>query len=385
MHRSVYLLTASVAIVGSNSLVLSPIAGAVAGSFDGSAPADVMIASAIYGLGTAVGAMTLAPQADRIGADRTLTFAIAGLVIALASSAAAPTLLLLCLAQGVAGLSAGVALPASYTLAAQTAQKGRESETIGLVLTGWTISMIAGVSLSTVLADLVHWRGVYAVMAAAAVAVGTVVSRTGDWGERQKSGQATSPMTALRVPGIYAALTVCAAYMIAFYGLYGYLGAHIQGNLNFSTTLTGLAPLAYGIGFGIAAPIDRLIDRHGAHRISLFVFLALIAAYAGLAVSAGYYPVILFLCLLWGLINHLGLNLIVGRLTALDARQRGAIMGVYSAVTYLSMFAGTALFRPVFTQYGFAACAVLSALCVLPAVADAVRLRTADLPQHGKS
>lgn len=384
MHRSIYLLTASVAIVGSNSLVLSPIAGAVAGSFTDAAPADVMIASAIYGLGTAAGAMTLAPKADRIGADRTLAFAIVGLVVALAASAAAPTLLILCLAQGFAGLSAGVALPASYTLAAQTAQKGRESETIGLVLTGWTVSMIAGVSLSTVLADLVHWRGVYTVMAVAAAVVGTLVLRRRDWGEPQRSEEATSPITALRVPGIYAALTVCAAYMIAFYGLYGYLGAHIQGELGYPTMLTGLAPLAYGIGFGVAAPIDRLIDRHGAHRISLFVFLALIAAYAGFAVSAESYPVILFLCLLWGLINHLGLNLIVGRLTALDARQRGAIMGVYSAVTYLAMFAGTALFRPVFTQYGFAACAMLSALCILPALADAARLRSAGLPQHGK-
>lgn len=384
MNRSVYLLTASVAIVGSNALVLSPIAGAVAGSFAETAPADVMIASAVYGLGTAAGAMVLAPQADRIGADRTLVFAIFGLAFALAASAVAPTLLSLCLAQGLAGLSAGVALPASYMLAAQMAEEGRESETIGLVLTGWTVSMIAGVGLSSVLADLIHWRGVYAVMAALAVGVVFLVKRKSDWGERHRSDRATSPMTALRVPGITAALIVCAAYMIAFYGLYGYLGAHIQGELGFSTTFTGLAPLAYGIGFGVAAPVDRLIDRHGAHRISLFVFLALIAAYVGLAASVGSYPLILVLCLLWGVINHLGLNLIVGRLTALDTRQRGAVMGVYSAVTYLSMFAGTALFRPVFTQYGFAACAILSALCILPALGDALRLRTASANPLGR-
>lgn len=377
MHRSVYLLTASVAIVGSNSLVLSPIAGAVAGSFAAAAPADVMIASAIYGLGTATGAMTLAPKADQIGADRTLAYAIMGLVIALGASAAAPTVLMLCLAQGLAGLAAGVALPASYGLAAQMAEKGRESETIGLVLTGWTISMIAGVGLSTVLADFVHWRSVYAVMAIASLVIGALVLRMRDWGQQQKSERATSPITALRVPGIFAALTVCAAYMTAFYGLYAYLGAHIQGELGYSTTLTGLAPLAYGVGFGIAAPIDRVIDRLGAGRISLFVFLALIAAYAGFSLSADSYAGILVLCLVWGVINHLGLNLIVGRLTALDGSQRGAIMGVYSAVTYLAMFAGTALFRPVFSQYGFAGCALLAGLCILPALAEAVRLRFA--------
>ncbi|TKB23539.1 MAG: MFS transporter, partial [Mesorhizobium sp.] len=46
-----YLLTGCIAVIGSNSLVLSPIAPAVAASFGTSVPA-VMIASAAFGLGT---------------------------------------------------------------------------------------------------------------------------------------------------------------------------------------------------------------------------------------------------------------------------------------------------------------------------------------------
>src|SRR3990170_4569682 len=87
-----YLLTGCIAVIGSNSLVLGPIAPAVAASFATSVPA-VMIASA-----------AIAPP-------------------------------------------------------------GRESGTIGVVLTGWTLSMVAGVSLSAVLADLLHWRAVFAAVA----------------------------------------------------------------------------------------------------------------------------------------------------------------------------------------------------------------------------
>jgi len=43
----VWLLMAAIGLVGSNGLVLSPIAGDVAGSFAGRSAADVMMASAV--------------------------------------------------------------------------------------------------------------------------------------------------------------------------------------------------------------------------------------------------------------------------------------------------------------------------------------------------
>jgi len=375
MNRYVLALTACVGILGSNSLMLSPIAGAVALSFRGAAPADVMVASAAYGLGTAFSALTLAPLADRVGAERILVHALCGLIAALLFSALAPSVLLLCLAQALAGLAAGVALPATYGLAAQVAKKGQESATLGIVLTGWTLSMVAGISLSALLAELMHWRGVFVSLALGAFLVAVLVMLQRDWGSRPRTTQKTSPFTALRVAGALPALAVCSAYMVAFYGLYAFLGAHLQGHLGYATTLAGLAPVAYGIGFGVAAPFDRLIDRYGSKRISVFVFGLLALVYGSLAVSAASYLGIVALCFLWGLVNHLGLNLIVGRLNALDSTQRGAIMGLYSAVTYLSMFAGTLVFRPLFSGYGFVACALLSSLCILPALWDAVRQR----------
>ncbi len=375
MRRPLLLLTFSIAVVGSNSLVLGPIAISVAASFPGTDATAVLTASAIYGIFTALSAVILAPKADQIGLAKALKAAFLLLSVALLASAAAPSLLWLCIAQALAGLAAGIALPATYGLAAEIAPKGQESETLGKVLTGWTLSMVAGVTLSALFADLVHWRGVFLVMGGAATLISLVLLRAGNWAGQPAAPVSSSPFTALKVRGIFPALMVCAAYMVAFYGLYAYLGTHLQDHLGLDGTLASLAPFAYGVGFGLAAFLGRTIDTYGSDRLAPVIFAGLLGVYLLFAGSASIAPLVILLCLAWGLVNHLGLNLIVGRLTALDETQRGAIMGLYSGITYLAMFLGTALFRPAFESYGFLVCALMAAACILPALVDGIRLR----------
>lgn len=127
----ILLLTASVALVGSNSLSLGPIAVSVAASFPGRTAADVMIASALFGAGTAVSALTLAAVVDRVGLARSLVAALTVLSLAMLATTLAPTLGWLRAAQAVAGLATGVALPATYGLAAETAPPGQGSAYLG--------------------------------------------------------------------------------------------------------------------------------------------------------------------------------------------------------------------------------------------------------------
>ena len=62
-----YVLTFCIAVIGSNSLVLGPIAPEVARSL-GTSVALVMSASAAFGLGTAASALLMARHVDRLGA-----------------------------------------------------------------------------------------------------------------------------------------------------------------------------------------------------------------------------------------------------------------------------------------------------------------------------
>ncbi|MER8636103.1 MFS transporter [Mesorhizobium sp. M1365] len=364
-----YLLTGCIAVIGSNSLVLGPIAPAVAASFGTSVPA-VMIASAAFGLGTSASALFLARYIDRLGARRMLQGALLLLAIALVASAAAPTVTTLVAAQLLAGIAAGVAMPAIYASSAAIAPPGRESGTIGVVLTGWTLSMVAGVSLSAVLADLVHWRAVFAavaVLAALALASLALTSLS----DVRKSGPAPTPLGALSVPGIVPLLVACAAFMTAFYGVYGYLGDHLHNGLGRPVSANGLAALAYGAGFGAAALLDGVIDRLGARRVMPFAYLLVAAVYVAIAAASSSFHLTIAMIAVWGLANHFGLNVLVMRLSALDPARRGTIMGLNSAVTYLAVFVGTTAFGPLYSTFGFAASAVIAALLMLIAAAAA--------------
>jgi MFS transporter, DHA1 family, inner membrane transport protein len=363
------LLTGCIAVIGANSLVLGPIAPDVAQSFGTSVPM-VMAASSAFGLGTAASALFLARYIDRVGARRMLLWALVLLALSLAASAAAPAGEALVAAQLLAGVAAGIAMPAIYTSAAAIAPPGRESSTIGVVLTGWTLSMVVGVSLSAVLADLVNWRAVYAAVALLAL-VAVAALKLISFNDTSKGKAAPAPLAALAIPGIVPLLIACGAFMTAFYGVYAYLGDHLHHALGRPVSANGLAALVYGIGFGGAGLLDGVIDRVGARRVMPFAYLAVGAVYLTLAMASGSFGVLLSVMALLGLANHVGVNVLVMRLSALDPARRGTIMGLNSAVTYFAVFLGTTSFGPLYSAFGFAALALVAAGLMLVAAAAA--------------
>lgn len=374
-----YALCLCIGVIGSNSLVLGPIAPQVAESFGQGTPA-VMTASGAFGIGTALAAILLGRLIDRFGAGFTLRVALALFTLALAASAAAPALPMLVAAQFVAGLAAGVALPSIYTLAAAVAPAGRESDTIGIVLSGWTLSMVAGVSLSAVLADSVGWRFVYG-FAAAASALALLVAQAMKFQGAPAAATTSSPLTALRVPGVAPLLIACAGFMASFYGVYAYIGDHLHRALGLPLSANGLLALTYGLGFGAAAFLDGLIDRFDAGRYLPAMFLAVALVYLGMGAASDSYVLTLATVFLWGLANHFGLNVLILRLGALDPARRGAVMGLNSGVTYLALFAGTASFGALYTAAGFAILPVAAAGLMLLAGLSASLARARPAPR----
>jgi predicted MFS family arabinose efflux permease len=164
--------------------------------------------------------------------------------------------------------------------------------------------------------------------------------------------------------------------MLSFYSSYFFAGAHITIGLGLSTAQAGLLPLFYGFGFGLAVLFDPLLDRLGVARATPPVFVLISLTYLAMLGLADSYSLLLLLSLVWGVFQHLGLNLLVARLVSLDPGQRGAIMGLYSTVTYLCVFVAPIAGAVVYTPWGLAGCLALSAtLCLLEALESLVSLR----------
>jgi len=372
----VILLMIAVGLIGANSLILSPIASEVALGLGVANPADVMSAAAAYGAGVSISALVMAPLADRIGADIALKHALILVAAALAISAAAPDMAFLTAGQMLAGVGVGMALPAIYTMAAVISKPGQEAQTIGKVLTGWTLAMVGGVTFSAYIAEFLGWRAVFSILSIAVFSV-LVFMYLVHIPSAPRSDKVTSPISAMKVPGITGALFSVAMFGAGFYGVYNYLGTHITEVLGRSVSDGGQFTLLYGLGFGLAMIFDRYLDKLGPRRALAGIFAILVGLFATAYYISHAFTPFAILMFFWGMINHLGLNMTVNRLNKLDHSQRGAIMGLNSAVMYLCIFVATVGYRPLFEQWGLQACILVSAGMAIFGLIEALLSRQA--------
>ena len=244
------------------------------------------------------------------------------------------------------------------------------------MLVGWTLSMAVGVSLAAWLADVLHWRAVFVLLSLVAmVLVLTTVRLQQPVVTKAISTIRGSALSAFGIPGVTSIMFACTAYMMAFYGTYGYIGDHIVNHLLHLVKSTGLITVACGLGFSIAALGDQFIDRYGADRLFPWTFSGISITYIVIAAVSGSLFYLVASSFVWGVMNHLGLNLMVAKLSAIDPERRGRILGLYSAVTYFALTLGTLVYGALYDCFGISMIAVVSGGLLLFAVVHALAMR----------
>jgi len=371
-HLQVTALLAAVLLVGSNAFVLSPILSEVAQGL-ASEPFRIAWAISAFGAATAVSALTLAGLIDRIPAARVLGGAALLLALAQASSGLSQGWLWLCLSQAGAGVAVGILLPGTYATAVATAPAGRESARLGVVLTGWALSLVFAVPLAALVTEQFGWRMVYALLSGLSALVGLCLMLALR-GTKAAAPSRTPPWRAARLPGVPMLLVVMFTYMTAFYGSFAFFGEGVRNAFGLSASGTGLFVLAYGLGFGLAGLGLGMIAPRITRTYVLLVLSGIAASYAGWHVALAT-PVLAFAAaVIWGILNQLGLNALMIVLNRHATQARGAVMGLNSAVTYSAVFAGPLVMGPIYAGFGFSAVSVFAAALI---VAGAVASRKA--------
>lgn len=352
-------LMLGIAVVGVQALMVAPLLTDMARDL-GVGPEIIGRAHGVYGAGVALAALAAAPRLDLWPRRLTALLALLVLAAALLAAAFAATWWMLAAALGVCGLAAGVILPSVYALAADLSPPSLRARAVGRVITGWSIALVLGVPLAAFLSESFGWRGVFAIMAGlAALSAFTFLTLPGR--SNTPSNAAVSYREALTQPGVIRLLLVTLAYMIAFYGTYTFLSDHLRGLHDAGAGLGGFIALGYGLGFGAAVVFDGLLDRIGPRRLAAPVFLLIGGIYLAMPWAAGAGPLaIVLLSLPWGVLNHLGLNVIVSLLSGGPEATRGAVMGLYSGITYIAHFLAGAAMGLVYADFGFTVLALVA-------------------------
>ncbi|MCF3933483.1 MFS transporter [Acuticoccus sp. M5D2P5] len=366
-------LFGAVVLVGANAFVLTPILSEVAEGL-GTAPYRVAWAISAFGAATAVSSLLLAPYIDLIGPRITLGSAAALLAFAQMLSVFSLSEFWLAGAQAVAGVAVGILLPGTYATTAATAEPGRQAARLGIVLTGWALSLVLAVPVAAFITASLGWRSVYGLTGAASalVAIGLFAVMPGAIAAPER----TSSLRVLRLPGVASLLVILFGFMTAFYGTFAYFGEGIRNALDLSAEGAGLFVFVYGIGFGVAGLVlGRLAPRITPAYI-LVVMGAIAAIYFAWRLALDSIPAAVLATLAWGFLNQFGLNSLIVTLNRQVTRGHGAVMGLNSAVTYTAVFTGPLFLGPVFTNYGFAAVATCAgAIVALGAAAVAMSRR----------
>lgn len=378
-------LTATVAVVGANGLLLGPVLADVATSL-GTLPASIAWAMSAYGTGTTLSALLLAPLIDRFGERSALQLGIAILFAAFLASTVAGNILILSSAQFLAGLGAGLVLPASYGMATLLAKPGKEAGTLGRVLIGWSLSLVAGVPVAAFIAEHLNWRMSYCLLTAGVAWVGLLVRRFPPQAANpQGAGPRITMFSAIRIYGVLPMLIIALVYTGSFYGVYAFVARETQRALAVSTGRAGLVVFAFGIGFAVATFASRVLDRCGARRLFPAILLANGVVYAMMIPAIASFQGILFLAILWGSTNYLCLNSIVILLTRMNPDARGVLLGLNSATTYLGLTLGTALASRIYPLAGFDALAWGAAVMHIAAACYCVMFSKSIGKAHGQN
>lgn len=345
------LLMIGIATVGLQALMLSPMLPDIAGSLAVTAR-EMGFATGAYGAGVALAALFAARQLARWRKVRMLRLAFLAMAASLALCGLAWDWRVLVLGQAATGLAAGLILPGTYALTAELSAPEGRSRAVGKVIFGWSIAMVAGIPLAALFADFVDWRGTFAVVSAGSLAMAWMFGRL-PRGTSAAGSRTVSFGAALRVPGMRLCLIATFAYMIGFYQSYSFVGDHVRHLHDAGAWLGGAVAASYGIGFGAAILLGGWLDRLGASRL-MVPGLVLVAINYGVLPfallnlwSALLYPFI------WGLANHLCMNVLVSFIGSAPPAERSTAMGLFSFITYAAVGLGGAIYGGVYSEAGF--------------------------------
>jgi predicted MFS family arabinose efflux permease len=233
-----------------SSRVVDPMVLVMARDFS-APPPTVALLSAAFAIPYAFAQPFLGPIGDAIGKGRVMSMCLSLLLIALVAAAVAPDLSSLFVARAVAGAAAGGAVPLSLALIGDRVPVADRRLALSRYMAAVIAGQLGGSSVSGLLAELIGWRGVFALcgclMMLALTATMMGFGRTEPGRPFRLSGALASYRAILTNPRALQLFALVFLEGATFFGMFPYLAPIVSAGGG-SAADTGLAIAGFAAG-----------------------------------------------------------------------------------------------------------------------------------------
>jgi len=330
-----------------NVYYAQPLIGPISEAFHLDIAASGLIVTMIQ-IGYVIGLIFLAPLGDLVENKTLILTALSAVIASLALSSFAPNASVFIAASLLLGVTA-TATQMLLPVAAHLAPAHKRGQIVGTVMSGLLLGILLARPVSTLVAGLIGWRGVYAASAVAMIAVVAMLSITLPRRQPEHTldyGKLLGSMwSLLRTTPELRRRTAYQAMMYGAFSLFWTAAPLIllQPPFSLSHTVLSLFLLSGAAGAFIAPLAGRLADK--GHGDALTIGAIVMVAIGFVLVWAGGHSLILWV--LAGIILDAGvqMNMLVGQRTiySLGADIRSRVNALYIALFFLGGAIGSAL------------------------------------------
>nr|WP_295838050.1 MFS transporter [uncultured Azospirillum sp.] len=359
LSRSLVLLMAlACGVVVANIYYAQPLVGLI-GPAVGLSPETASLVVTLTQIGYGAGLVLLVPLGDLLENRRLVVVTLCSTVVALLVAAVAPTASLFLTAAFLIGVTS-VAVQMLVPLAAHMAPEASRGQVVGNVMSGLLLGILLARPVSSLIADSLGWRAVFAlsavVMVGFAVLLGRVLPQRRPKGQSSYGALLGSLGRLLVRTPVLQRRTFYQTMMFASFSLYWTSVPLLLMGAPFHLSQRGIALFALsGAAGALVAPIAGRVADRGWTRPATGFALAM-AALSFFVARAGEGSIALLV--LAGLLLDMGvqMNMVLGQraIYSLGAETRSRMNAIYMAIFFLGGAAGSALAGYAFAVGGWA-------------------------------
>jgi predicted MFS family arabinose efflux permease len=352
------LLISGIFLVGSDELILSPLLPELVRDLNTTFTVASLTVS-LYGLAIGLVVPFIAPFIDRMVRSRLMGLSLLCFSLASMVCAVAPSMMIMLIARLLSGVFAGIYIPTAYAFVGDHVSFKYRGRVMGIVLSGWSLSLILGIPFGAYISEILDWRWTYILIGVLGIMVSLLTLTTmkteqkAEYSPSERGKFFTHLWLAIKQKQVSILILTTFCNMFGFYGVYTFLGSYVQDAYALNVNESGKVILFYGIGIALSPLAGLIVDYLGKKPTLITALLGLCATLVALTIGKLPLSGLHILLIVWGALQSLVLTSISSLLSDQSPEYRGRIMSLYSLATNLAVAFSSFSMGIVYHSFGF--------------------------------